>query len=94
MSYKISYGKDSEKSKKTGKIWRPAIAVLVITLVIMARIIYPEDTKQLTEALFPLTSESAQTALEVFTKNIKAGESFNDSVTAFCLEIIDEANIS
>lgn len=94
MSYKISYGNESEKSKITGRIWRPAIAGLVLSLAIMARFVFPKDTKQLTEALFPLTSESVQTALEVFTENIKAGESFNEAATAFCLEIIDEADIS
>lgn len=94
MSYKISYGNESEKPKITGRKWRLVIVSLVIALAIVARFVFPEDTKQLTEALFPLTGDSVQAALEVFAQNIRAGESFNDAATAFCLEIIDDADIS
>lgn len=96
MSYKISYGETDRRTAKRQKthFLRPAMAVLIIATAIALRLFYPEETKKLTETLFPLTSASSQKALEVFSQNIKAGESFGDAVTAFCLEIIDEADIT
>ena len=96
MSYKISYGESTKKIKNGLKFGRrlPTLAGIVLLLAIMARFFYPEETNQLTEALFPLTSDSSQQALEVFAENIKAGESFGDAVTAFCQEILNDADIS
>ena len=94
MSYKISYWNPQYKAKGISKsgVWLVIAAGIVLALAISARIFHPEETKQLAEALFPLTRASSQEALEGFTQNIKAGESFGDAVTAFCLEIINEAN--
>ena len=96
MSYKISYGIMSNKTRRK-PIFRfrlPVIAGAVLALAITARVFWPRQTKQLSEALFPLTKTSSQAALEVFARNIKAGESFGDAVAAFCQEIINEADIS
>ena len=68
------------------------VAGIAVALAVMARIFCPAETKQLTEALFPLTGESAQEALAVFAQNIRAGEPLGDAVTAFCQEIIDDAD--
>ena len=96
MSYKISYGTMSGKTRNKA-IFRfriPVIAGVVLILATTVRLLCPQQTKQLTEALFPLTKASSQEALEVFAQNIKAGESFGDAVSAFCQEIIHEADIS
>lgn len=93
MSYKISYGEPSQKALHSS-FRLPVVAGLVLTLAILARIFYPDATKQLTEALLPVTSDSSQKAMEVFVENIKAGESFGDAVTAFCQEILNDADIS
>ena len=96
MSYKISYGAMSKKTrnKPIFRLKLPVIAGAVLAFAITARVFWPQQTKQLAEALFPLTKASSQEALEVFARNIKAGESFGDAVTAFCQEIIHEADIS
>ena len=96
MSYKIFYGEKSKSARKERRsgIHVPIAAVFILLAAMLARMIYPAETKQITEALFPLTNADTQTALEVFAQNIKEGESFSDAVTAFCLEIIDEADIS
>lgn len=95
MSYKISYGEMSKKSIKNKRSrWLLPAALAAVVLAIGIRFFYPDATKQLTEALFPLTSASSQEALEVLSQNLKAGESFSDAVTAFCREIIYEADIS
>ena len=96
MSYKISYGSSAEKrtAKQGSQRWLAGVAVLVIILAGIARYYYPEETKQLSEALFPLTSESSQRALKAFSENIRAGESVGDAVTAFCQEIIHESDVS
>ena len=93
MSYKISYGQPPGTAKQRANTRiLPIMAGIMLAFAIFARICYPEETKQLTAALFPLTSASSQEALEVFTQNIKAGESLGDAVTAFCLEILDETD--
>ena len=93
MSYKISYGQPPGTAKQRANIRiLPIMAGIMLALAIFARICYPAETKQLTEALLPLTSASSQEALEVFTQNIKAGESLGDAVTAFCLEILNETD--
>lgn len=94
MSYKISYAIADKLSKPKARHGVRVMAVLVIALAVVARFVYPEETKQLAEALFPLSSDSSQQALKVFSENIKAGESFGDAVTAFCWEIIHESEIS
>ena len=96
MSYKISYSEKSKSARKERRsgIYVPIAAVFILLAAMLARMIYPAETKQITEALFPLTNADTRTALEVFAQNIKEGESFSDAVTAFCLEIIDEADIS
>ena len=93
MSYKISYG-ETPQTAVHFPFRLPVVAGLVLILAILARIFYPDATKKLTDALFPLTSESSQEALEVFAENIKEGESFGDAMTAFCLEILNDADIS
>ena len=93
MSYKISYCGTTQKPFRF-PFRLPAVAGIVLTIAILARIFYPDVTKQLAEALLPLTSSSSQKALEVFAQNIKAGEPFGDAVTAFCQEILNDADIS
>ena len=96
MAYKISYGsaRDVSNPKSRFRLWLSAVAAIVFGLAILVRLVFPEETKLVTEALFPLTSASSREALEVFSQNINAGESFGDAVTAFCREIIYDANIS
>ena len=93
MSYKIFYGQPPGTAKQRANIRiLPIMAGIMLAFAIFARICYPAETKQLTEALFPLTSASSQEALDVFTQNIKAGESLGDAVAAFCLEILNETD--
>ncbi len=94
MSYQISYGKMPQETTKKSYRCMYRAAGIAIGLAVIARVFYPSETKQLTDALFPLTSASAQEALEGFAQNIKAGETFGDAVTTFCLEIIDDADNS
>lgn len=92
MSYKISYGvapKIAESKKKVRLQW-PIFAIVAIIVALLARTVYPAQTKQFAETLFPLTSTSSKDALDVFTQKIRAGETFGEAATAFCLEIIYE----
>lgn len=94
MSYKISYGDNGNERCRQPHIFKVVAALLMVLLVVAARLCYPDETKQLSQALFPLTSVSSQQAIEVFKHNISAGESLGDAITAFCQEIINEADIS
>jgi len=95
MSYRITYGPEQDSTlRRKFQLHLPVAAVLAVLLAIVIRFTYPEETKQLAETLFPLTSAASQEALEAFSQNIRAGESFGDAITAFCLEIINEADIS
>lgn len=96
MSYEISYGITSEK-KTISANKRVGIAVLgalLVVLATLARFFYPDETRQLSDALFPLTSETTQQALKTFSQNIREGDSFGDAVAAFCQEIVDESDAS
>ena len=93
MSYQITYGNGLGKPvRKSG--WRFLAAILVLALAILARFTFPEEVKQLTDALFPLTSDSSKEALETFSQHIREGEPLEDAVTALCLEILNDADIS
>lgn len=96
MSYKISYGETAKMKMRKPNIRFvvPVAAVLAAALGVTARLCWPDETKQLIEALFPLTSDSSQQALKSFSENIRAGEPIGDAVTAFCREIIYESEIS
>ena len=93
MSYKISYGEKNQNNGLKLRFWKVYLALFIIGLAVTARICFPNEVDQLTEVLFPLTSDSSQNALEVFAQNIKSGGSFGDAVTAFCEEIINEAGV-
>ena len=56
--------------------------------------IWPEETKRLHQALFPWSQETVQEAFAGFREGIKAGEPFSDAITAFCVEILDETNLT
>lgn len=92
MSYKISYGTKYQKTNYKTRSWKVVFALVVIGLTASARLCFPEEMEQLTHALFPLTSESSQNALECFAQNIKSGGNLGDAVAAFCQEIIDADN--
>lgn len=94
MSYKISYGSTKENKGFSFRLRKPILAAVAVLIAIGIRIVYPNETKQITQALFPLTGASSQAALEVFSESIRAGESLGDAVTAFCQEIINEADNS
>ena len=95
MAYKITYDTtDNKITKRKKRYILSAVGVLAVGLAVLIRLCYPGETRQLTDALFPLTSASSQQALKTFSENIRAGESFEDAVAAFCMEIIDETNIS
>lgn len=92
MSYKISYGSTPKQagSKRSARLKWLALALCVTAIALTARSFYPEQMKQLTEALFPLTSASSREALDVFSQHIRDGESFGEAAAAFCQEIIHE----
>jgi len=62
--------------------------------VLLARYIWPGETERLRQALFPWTRESVHEAFAEFQEDIGKGEPFVDAITAFCLEVLDEADIS
>ena len=93
MSYKISYGVMTNSKKKYHSI-RATAAISALVLALTLRFLWPEEVGRITDMLFPMTSESSQAAFETFSQNIRAGESFGDSVTAFCLEILNDSDIS
>ena len=94
MSYKIQYGNLPQKAelKQRKRLYLPGFAIILVALALAARLLYPTQMNRLTDALFPLSSDSSKEALKTFSQHISAGEPLKDAVTAFCQEIIDEAN--
>ena len=96
MSYRIRYASSQPLStmQKKHHLQIPIAALLLIAAILVLRCVFPEETQRLAEAVIPLSRESTQEALAAFAEDIKAGESFGDAATAFCLEIIHEADLS
>ena len=93
MAYKISYGIMPNSKKKHHPI-RAFTAISAVVLALTLRFLCSEEIGRITDVLFPLTSASSQAAFETFSQKMRAGESFGDSVTAFCLEILNDSDIS
>lgn len=89
MSYSINYApKDSVRYKKKAKHRLPALALALLLAAFAVKRIWPEETQKLRQALFPLTQSAVQEAFADLAHNMQEGESFQNAVTTFCLEIL------
>lgn len=93
MAYRIDYGSGTKcQRSERGSYLRvqtmTAACLLVFTLVVSR--VWPEGKQQLRQYLMP-GEQKIQTAFQEFTGQLRAGVSVEEALTAFCVQIIDDA---
>lgn len=96
MGYTVNYGpaQKGRRSRRRIRLRIPLVALGLILSVLLARYIWPQQTQRLRQALFPWTRETVQEALAGLQENLENGETVSDAITAFCLEVLSEADIA
>ena len=96
MSYRIEYGSAMpgryiEKNSFIRLQSMTALCLLLFSLTV--RYFFPSGTEKLRQILLPGELSVTQEAVETFMSDIRNGEAFADSLTAFCEYIVihDEA---
>lgn len=96
MSYTIQYGPSGKaeaewNSSRTKRKRRTAAAILLAVVAIGVLLLGGAD--RVRDFLIPGDPEVTKAAFAQFTENIRQGEPVGDAITAFCREIIDNADI-
>lgn len=93
MSYSIHYGPEKPSYLPKKKSYFGIIGAGIIVLIIAISIGWsiPEYSEQFVHALFPWTRSDVQYALGELSQNVREGQPMSDAVTAFCREIIQNA---
>lgn len=96
MGYRIQYNPEENKkypSKLTSDVrqrWLIGIAIAVMLTLGLAGL---NKGQTLKTWLLPGDPEVTEAALSSMVENIRSGESVEDAVTAFCLEIMENAQM-
>lgn len=93
MGYEIRYGPKAagRNAKKRGISWVPITAAIVFALVLGVQSLWPGAAEWARQRLLPDTG--TREAFQQMVENVQAGEPFGDAVTAFCLEILENAEL-
>jgi len=96
MSYSIHYHPELEKKEKERLfcLQIPIAAAMVILSAYAITWILPIETARLRECLMPWTQEKTHAALVSFQEDLRQGDSCQEALTAFCMEILDETDMS
>lgn len=95
MGYRIEYGDVFTKeiiADPPAKRKPIHILVLLTTVCVILFILFSADGK-VRDILIPGNAEVTQRAVSGFVDDIKEGEQVKDAITAFCVEIIENAQI-
>lgn len=91
MGYEIRYGpKISQKRKTVGLL--PIAAAVVVVLALGVRTLFPDAAVKAWQLILPADTET-QAAFQTMVDSVRAGEAFGEAVTAFCQEIIENAEL-
>lgn len=96
MAYRIQYNPEQNKkypimlASAVRKRWLVGAA---ITAVLLLGLAVQNEGEFLKSWLLPGDPEVTEAAFSAMVEDIRAGESLGDAVTAFCLEIMDHAQI-
>lgn len=95
MSYSKQYAKTAIKPKSCVPIKKLKFKYAILIAILILTLIGVTDSYNiLRQALLPGDPNVTFNALQDFSNSVKAGESVSDSITAFCREIIENAQIS
>ena len=91
MSYRIEYGSAIPSryvTKNSCLRLQSMTAVCLLLFSLTVRHFFPEGTEKLRQLLLPGELSVTQEAIETFMCDIRNGEDFTDSLTAFCEYIV------
>lgn len=93
VAYRIDYGSGMQyRRAERGGVLRlqtmTAAWLLVFTLVVSR--VWPEGTQRLRQYLLP-GGQPVQTAFQAMTEQLRSGVPVEDALTAFCIQIIEDA---
>ena len=91
MSYRIEYGSaipDRYVIRNNFLRLRSMTAICLLLFSLTVRHFFPEGTEKLRQLLLPGELSVTQEAVETFMGDIRNGEDFTDSLTAFCEYIV------
>lgn len=89
MGYEIRYGPKEPVPRKNFS--RAAIAaVLILALLFGVRALWPDGAARAAALFFPA---DAREAFRQMVETIQAGEKVGDALTAFCREVIENAEL-
>lgn len=93
MAYRINYGTDASKqhaNEGSQLRWQAMTAVFLLLFVLMVKQIWPEGTDKLRDCLLP-GGEGTQAAFQAFAADLHEGETVGEALTAFCRQVIENA---
>lgn len=96
MGYQINYGpKDKAiQRRKPPQLTIPIAALVLFVLMITARNVWPEEADRFRRVFLPWSEDDVQAAISECVENVRAGERVGDSITALCMEILNETGLS
>lgn len=95
MAYRIDYGPPILLSKDRLSLRMPLLTLaFFLVFLIGVKIAWPAGSEKLFQLLLSFRNPSgSQAAVEAFLSDLKSGQSFYDSLSAFCRQIIAYADI-
>ena len=93
MGYSVYYGPDMPRFTSKKRNHGGFIGAVLIFMVCAMAIGWalPQQTERFVQALFPWTQDQVQIAFAELRQDVREGQPLSDAVTAFCREIIDDA---
>lgn len=94
MGYQISYGSVKTKRPEVGrKLGRRWLLLILCAAALVFGIQVSVIGQTLWNWILPGNSEVTSAALDTMVESLKQGDSVGEVVTAFCREIIENANL-
>ena len=91
MSYRIFYGRKTERRKKNFGF----LGIIGVTVVLMAWLLafswlHTEHARKFREVFFPWSSSELQTAMANLKEDVHNGIPFQEAAQTFCWDLINE----
>lgn len=95
MSYHIQYGPKlpQERKNKRTRGLRTLIAAAILVVVFGLKTIFPVGFQQVQYALMPWTLPDTQATFWEMVESIQEGEGLQSAITAFCSQVLQQAEL-
>lgn len=95
MGYRVDYGPVKKVRGTEKRVCRGAsvIGVFLLLVFLLAGSLWPEGKAILRRLIFPGDPAVTAAALENLTEDLRSGEDLTDSMSAFCIQILEGAEL-